>query len=165
MARARHVLCAIAALVFAIGGGLSPEDHAQSADLSANDVLSFVTFAAALWWTLIAHRLIKRTRTAPLIRRDTIIGWVVTAVVIAIDFYVLSHGKLAVGRMLVAAVFLVAAAAWLSRQTARLAFWLPQENLARAAKRSILGTYRDWSTLIWLFVYALLWMFVLGFSD
>ena len=165
VARARHVLCAIAALVFAIGGGLSPEDHAQSADLSATDVLSFVTFAAALWWTLIAHRLIKRTRTAPLIRRDTIIGWVVTAVVIAIDFYVLSHGKLAVGRMVVPAVFLVAAATWLSRQTARLAFWLPQENLARAAKRSILGTYRDWSTLIWLFVYALLWMFVLGFTD
>ena len=81
------------------------------------------------------------------------------------DFYVLSHGKLAGGRMIVPAVFLVAAATWLSRQTARLAFWLPQENLAWAAKRSILGTYRDWSTLIWLFVYALLWMFVLGFSD
>ena len=162
--RAQHVLCAIAALAFALGGGVSPEEERQ-ADLSANELLAYVTFAAAVWWALIAHRLVKRSRTAPLLRRDSLIGCVVTAIVVGLDFYAPGNGKLAVSRMVIAAVFLVAAWAWLSRQQTSLAFWLPQENLTRAGKRSILGTYRDWSTLIWLVVYALLWMSILGFVD
>jgi hypothetical protein len=164
VARAQHVLCAIAALVFTVGGGVSPQDERQG-DISANDLLAYVTFAAAVWWALIAHRLVKRSRTAPVLRRDSLIGCIVTAIAVGLDFYALGNGKLAVSRMVLAAVFLVAAWEWLGRQQTSLAFWLPQENLTRAAKRSILGTYRDWSTLIWLVVYALLWMSILGFVD
>jgi len=165
VARARHVLCAIAALLFALGGAVSPEDRQQGPDLSFNELLAYVTFAAAVWWALIAHRLVKRSRTQALLRRDALIGSIVTAIVVGLDFYALGNGKLAVGRMAIAAAFLVAAWLWLWRRHTSLAFWLPQENLTRAAKRSVLGTYRDWSTLIWLFVYALLWMSLLGFVD
>jgi len=164
VARVRHVLCAIAALVFALGGAVSPEEQ-QQADLSINEWLAYVTFAAAVWWALIAHRLVKRSRTAPLLRRDCLIGCIVTAIVVAPDFYALGSDKLAVSRMVIAAVFLAAAWIWLAWQQASVAFWLPQENLTRAAKRSILGTYRDWSTLIWLAAYAMLWMSILGFVD
>jgi hypothetical protein len=36
--------------------------------------------------------------------------------------------------------------------------------LTRAARRSALGTFRDWNTLIWCLVYAMLWMWVWGLA-
>ncbi len=163
VARTQHVLCALAALVYAIAGAMS-DDNPQPDDASAAGLLAMLTFAAALWWGWIAHRLVKRSWTVAQLLRAGMIACAVTVIVVALDWSVLPGGKLTPGRVFIAFVLLVGAWIWLWRERPRLAFWLPQEELARAAKRSALGKYRDWSTLIWLLVYALLWIAVFGLA-
>ncbi len=159
--RVQHVLCAVAALVFTAAGAVLPDQNGQAEDLSISQFPAMATFAAAVWWGLIAHQVAKRTRTPAQLLRAGFIGCVVTTIVVGLDFYATADGKLTGGRMLVAAAFLVIAWVWLSRQRSAVTFWLPQEKLTRAAKHSALGRYRDWRTLTWCFAYAMLWMSVL----
>jgi len=162
--RVRHVLCALAALMFTLGGGVSPDEGRQSEDLSADQVVGMLSFLVAIGWGLIAHRLVKRTRTLAQLVRTGLILCVATIVVTGLDFYALSNGKVAMWRMLIAAAFLLGAGAWLSRQPRILGFWLPQERLTRSGRPSALAKYREWSTVIWSLAYAMVWMALLGFD-
>jgi hypothetical protein len=161
VARVHHVLCAIAAVVFALAGALMPDDRGSD-DFSVPEVLSVLAFAVAVWWGIIAHRLVKRARAAPLLLRDSGIAWAATAIVLGVDGYALVEGGFAPARVTAVALFLIVAWVWLARQRAALAFWLPQENVTAATKRTALAQYRDWSTLLWSGVYAALWMWTLG---
>jgi hypothetical protein len=161
VARVHHVLCAIAALVFTLGGALS-EQTGDATELSLNDPLGMITIAAAIAWALIAHRLVRRTRPAPLLVRAAAINCAVTAIAVGFAFHALAGGTLTVPRMAVAAAFLAVAWVWLSRQRAALAFWLPASKPAAGAGDKTLGNYRDWSTAIWVTFYLFVWMPVLG---
>jgi hypothetical protein len=162
VARVHHVLCAIAALVFALTSGVTADDAARSDGLSGYDLIAGLSFGVVVWWMLIAHRLVKRTRAASLLVRDWRIAWAVTAIVACIDSYALAQKGVAPARILLAMTLLVAAGIWLSRQRAGLAFWLPGEGGNGAVKGSVLGQSRDWSTLMWSSAYLLLWIPVVG---
>jgi hypothetical protein len=161
VARVHHLLCALAAVVFAFAGALMPDDRG-SQDLSLPELMSILGFAVAAWWALIAHRLVKRSRAAQRLFRDTGIAWAVTAIVLGVDGYALVQRGFAAGRVALVALFLVAAWIWLARQRAAMGFWLPQQDITAATKRGALAQYRDWSTLGWWLLYAGVWMWVLG---
>jgi hypothetical protein len=162
VAAVQHVLCSIAALLFVLAGGLD-ETVGRSEELSTGDVLPMLTFATSVAWMLVAHRMVKRSRTEAQLTRLAMIAAAATAIVAGADLYTLA-GTLAPGRIALAALFVVCAIAWLARRRARVAFWLPSEKLARGDAQRTLGKHSDWSTLVWCFVYALAWMGLMGFG-
>jgi cobalamin synthase len=105
-----------------------------------------------------------RDRRALLIRIG-LLACVATAIVVPFDLHALASDSFNGSRMAVAAMFLIGAWAWLSRQRTALAFWLPESKPVRGTGHPVLGHYRDWSTLIWIVAYLLLRMAVLGLAD
>jgi hypothetical protein len=161
--RVHQVLCAVAAMVFTLGGALSPESRRLTRCLERSGFpcsRSRRRSGGGSWriGSSSAHGL------GPLLVRDGLLGCAVTVILVGVDFYSLANDKLDVLRMFAAGSLLIAAWVWLSRQQETLAFWLPQEKLTRGASRAVLGAdIRDWNTLIWFLTYALLWRSVSGF--
>ncbi len=164
VARVHHVLCAVAALVFTVAGAVSPDENAQSSDDLARQYLGVATFAVSVAWALIAHWMVKRSRTGAALLRVGTGAAVATAVVLAIDMAVLPNEKFSLGGMAVAVALLAMGCAWLLRARHAAEFWLPQEKLTKALARSALGRYRDWNTLLWVFAYAFVFMAIFGFA-
>ena len=83
----------------------------------------------AIWWGLVARRLLRRSRPEPTFARDCVIGWGATAVGFGLCAYTMATQQGDIVRVaLVFVAFLVVSYVWLSRQRKDLAFWFPQER-------------------------------------
>jgi TIR domain len=164
VSRVHHVLCAAAAIIFAFAGALMPRDDEPVPIFSIATWMAYATMAAGVWWALSAHRLVKRTRSAPSSARDFRIAWIAAAVVASVDIVLLAP-RIGTMRVVLVVVFLLCAVVWLARGRSNVDFWLPAIDVSRVSRRNALGQSRNWRTLLWTFVYLFGWMWTLGFTD
>jgi TIR domain len=156
--RVHQMLCALAALLFVLVGKI--EQYSGASD--DPNLAQIAAAVGALWWGLLARRLLRRSQPEAIFARDYKIGWVATAIAVSLCGYTMATQGGAIGRVLLVVAFLVAAYVWLSRQRKGLAFWLPQERAGREKPEQNLGPGRNWRTLIVFAVYLLIWYLVLG---
>ena len=128
--RVHQILCALAALLFVLVGKI--EQYSGASD--DPNLAQIAAAVGALWWGLLARRLLRRSQPEAIFARDYKIGWVATAIAVSLCGYTMATQGRGIGRVLLVVAFLVAAYVWLSRQRKGLAFWLPQERAGRESR-------------------------------
>ena len=156
--RVHQLICALGALLLALGGKV--DEHPAPGD---DPSVALVAAAlGAIWWGLVARRLLRRSRPEPTFARDCVIGWGATAVGFGLCAYTMATQQGAIVRVALVFAFLVASYVWLSRQRSDLAFWFPQEPIGREKPEQSLAPGRNWRTLGMFTAYLFVWFLVLG---
>jgi hypothetical protein len=177
---AHRVLCAFGALAFAAGGAIADVEGASAYAVAVGYTAAILGAACAL----AAHLLVRRSTSLALLAR---VAPFLAAATVAAGFLALQQVDAAAARLAAPAAFLVAAPLWLALRTRALRFWLPvpealPDGLRQAApawlgeRVDALGSRfgsgervpetlepgRSWSTLLWFFGFAVVWLGVLG---
>ena len=155
--RVHHLLCALSALLFVLAGSMDQYSGANR-DPSVGEIVAAL---GAIWWGLLARRLLRRGQLESTFARHRTIGWAATAVGVGLCGYTMATQGGAIGQVLLVLAFLVAAYVWLSRQRNDLAFWFPQERASREKPEQSLAPGRNWRTLIVVTVYVFAWYLLL----
>jgi hypothetical protein len=143
---AHHLLCALAAMLY-----LLYDDNSQS-------VLLLGAFAW-VWCGILAHRLLRRSVSETAFFRDWVIGWAAMATSTVLAFsWNQNHGAALVAGAVYAAAFPLLMI-WIRP---RLSFWFPAPERGGGRREETLMPGRNWQTLLWLFVYTLLWVGLRG---
>ena len=176
---AHRVLCAFGALAFAAGGTIADVEGASAYTVVVGYAAAILGGASAL----AAHLLVRRSPSLALVVRA---APAVALATVAAGLLALQQVDEASARLGVPAAFLVAAPVWLALRSGRLRFWFPAPGplptgLRRAvpewlgrrvdalaarftgdATSDTLEPGRSWSTLLWFFGFAVVWLAVLG---
>jgi len=156
--RVHHVLCILGALLFVLAGKMG-DYLGPNADPNVGQIAAAL---GALWWGLLARRLLRRTRTESIFARDCMIGWGVTVIGAGLCGYAIATHEATIARPLLIAAVLIAAFVWLARERKAVAFWFPREDGKREKKEQSLTPGRNWRTLGVFTVYLFVWFVMLG---
>jgi hypothetical protein len=154
--RVHHVLCATGALMFVAAGAIMPQTTPHSETLTLNEAMGMLSFFSSIAWAVPARRLLRRSTGAAQFWRYVLIVSVASIALGAWDMYDFAAAKQAYVRIIPAALFLFAAPQWLLRQRRELDFWFPQD-LKQDKQANSLAPGRNWRTLGWFALYALIW--------
>lgn len=155
--RVHQPLCAVGALLYVLGGKVD-----QYSGGSGDPSFALLAAAlAALWWGLMARRLLRRSRTASTFARDCAIGWAATAAAVGAGGYAMVMQEGAIGQALLVLAAPVAAFVWMAWRRRELDFWFPQERAERERPGQSLAPSRNWRTLTAFAVYLIVWYVVL----
>ena len=177
---AHRVLCAFGALAFAAGGTIAGAKGASTYAV----VVGYTSAVLGAACALAAHLLLRRSPSLALVLRT---APVVALATVAAGFLALQQVDVAAARLAVAAAFLVAAPLWLRFRAGSLRFWIPTSDplpagLTKAApvwldrraeslrfsfpagvtRPDTLEPGRSWSTFLWFFGFAVVWLAICG---
>ena len=162
ISRAHHVICATGALLFVVGGAVTPQVTPETEVLSVQEAQGMLSFVAAVMWAMPARGLLRRTYSAVKFSRYAAIGFIVTIILGFWGLYDLAMTQHAFARALLPALFLIAGPVGLRFLKKDLEFWFPKPGSEQSRKSESLAPGRNWRTLLWLTIYALGWMLVLN---
>ena len=130
---------------------LLAEDKSQS-------VLLLAGFAC-VWCGVLAHRLLRRSVSETAFFRDWAVGWAAMAISTVLAFcWNQNHPPaLVAGAVYVAAFPLLMI--WIRP---RLSFWFPAPERGDGKREENLMPGRNWQTLLWVFLYAFVWIGLRG---
>jgi hypothetical protein len=136
---AHHFLCALATMPVLL----------SDTTVGSNFVLIF--------GIVLARRLLRRKISPVGFFRSWIVALLIMAVTTMISLYGAEQNSLDRVGVFVAVVFLVIFPLFMIWNQDKLAFWFPLRNIVRNKKDDELTPPRNWQTLIWVSIYAVVW--------
>ncbi len=161
---ANHLLCAMAGLVFVLFATANPSMMADTPNPNPSVLQELSAIAIFIMVALpfeTGRRLLRRTLSARGFVMGGALSWI-AAVVVAAAAWIQGIPAPPVLRFIPVTLFLLAFPLAILRLRQPLTFWFPTSPMKFKESKGTLAVKRIWRTLLWSFLYAGLWMVVLG---